>query len=105
MDEEESLKIRQEWLEKIKKEGKLKDSAKDNRIILTALQNPARREMIKFIGISNKKSLEEVKERFKPDLIQAELNLNILEKALFIKKVEEDGVFFYTITPFGEAYL
>jgi len=105
MDEEESLKRREEWLEKIKKEGKLKDSAKDHRIILTALQNPAKRETIKFIGIGNKKSLEELKERFKPDLIQAELNLNILEKALFIEKVEEDGVVFYTITPFGEAYL
>jgi len=33
------------------------------------------------------------------------MHLNLLEQALFIEAVEEDGKRYYVLTPRGEAYL
>ena len=48
----------QEWLEKMKKEGKLREPTEDHRMRLIALQNRIRREIIKFIGVGSKKALK-----------------------------------------------
>lgn len=73
------------WLERLKKERKLRNPTEDHKIGLTALQNRSRRGIIKFIGIEGKKSLD------------------LLEQALFLESFEEDGKRFYRFTPRGEA--
>lgn len=104
-DKNELLRRKQEWLERLKKEGKLRDPTEDHKIGLIALQNRIRREIIKFIGIGGKKSFDEIKERFNLTDTQAKMHLNLLEQALFIEAVEEDGKKYYVLTPRGEAYL
>ncbi len=99
------LRKKQEWLERLKREGKLKDPTEDHKIALRALQNRTRREIIKFIGIGGKKSMDEIAERFKLNESQAKLNLDLLEQALFIENFEEDGNIYFVLTPRGEAYL
>ncbi|MCU4139243.1 MAG: DNA-binding transcriptional regulator [Methanophagales archaeon] len=95
----------QEWLEKMKKEGKLREPTEDHRMRLIALQNRIRREIIKFIGVGSKKSFEEIKERFNLTDTQAKMHLGLLEQALFVESIEENGKKFYMLTPRGEAHL
>ncbi len=104
-DKNELLRKKQEWLEKVKKEGKLRDPTEDHKIGLIALQNRIRREIIKFIGVDKKKSFEEIKERFNLTDAQAKMHLDLLEQALFIESVKENGKKYYVLTPRGEAYL
>ncbi len=101
----EILRRKQEWLERLKKEGKLRDPTEDHKIGLIALQNRMRREIIKFIGIGGRKSLYEIKEKFRLNESQAKLHLDLLEQALFIEKIEGDGKTYFILTPRGEAYL
>ncbi len=105
MEKNELLKRKQEWLEKLKREGKLRDPTEDHKIGLIALQNKIRREIIKFISVSGKKSFKEIKEKFKLTDAQAKMHLDLLEQALFIESTEENREKFYTLTPRGEAYL
>ena len=99
------LRRKQEWLERLKREGKLKDPTEDHKIALRALQNRVRREIIKFIGVGGKKNMGEIAKRFKLKESQAKLHLDLLEQALFIEKIEEDGNIYFVLTPRGEAYL
>ncbi|MBO8181464.1 MAG: winged helix-turn-helix transcriptional regulator [Archaeoglobus sp.] len=100
----ELLRKKQEWLERLKREGKLRNPTEDHKIGLMALQNRIRREIIKFLA-DGRKSKEEIKKRFRLTDSQLRLHLDLLEQALFIEAVEEDGKRFYAITPRGEAYL
>ncbi len=102
---DEILRRKQEWLEKLKREGKLRDPTEDHKIGLIALQNKIRRDIIKFIGINGKKTREEIKEQFHLSNGQAKMHLGLLEQALFVEVVKEDGKEYYVLTPRGEAYL
>ncbi len=104
-DKSELLRRKKEWLEKIKKEGKLRNPTEDHKIGLIAIQNRIRREIIKFIGIGGKKNFGEIKERFKLSDSQAKMHLDLLEQALFIESIKENGEKYYVLTPRGEAYL
>ena len=95
----------QEWLEKMKKDGKLREPTEDHRMRLIALQNRIRREILRFIGVGSKKSFEEIKERFNLTDMQAKMHLGLLEQALFVESIEENGKKFYMLTPRGEAHL
>ncbi len=101
----ELLRRKQEWLERMRKEGKLRDPTEDHKIGLMALQNKLRREIIKFIGVGGKRSFEEIKEKFRLSDVQAKMHLDLLEQALFVEAVEEGGKRYYVLTPRGEAYL
>ncbi|RLI76160.1 ArsR family transcriptional regulator [Archaeoglobales archaeon] len=105
MGTSELLKRKQEWLERLKKEGKLRDPTEDHKMGLIALQNRTRREIIKFIGIGGKRSFDEIKKKFNLTDAQAKMHLDLLEQALFIESAEEDGKKYYILTPRGEAYL
>ena len=105
MGTSEALKRKQEWLERLKKEGKLKDPTEDHKIGLIALQNRIRREIIKFIGIGGKRCFDEIKEKFNLTDAQAKMHLDLLEQALFVEPLDEDGKKYYILTPRGEAYL
>ncbi|WP_230972312.1 winged helix-turn-helix domain-containing protein [Archaeoglobus neptunius] len=105
MDKSELLKRKQEWLEKIKKEGKLRDPTEDHKIGLIALQNKIRREILKFIGIGSKRTFGEIKEMFRLSDTQAKMHLDLLEQALFVESFDENGKKCYALTPRGKAYL
>jgi len=102
---DEILRRKQEWLEKLKREGKLKDPTEDHKIGLIALQNKIRRDIIKFIGVNGKKTQEEIKEWFHLSDAQVKMHLGLLEQALFVEVLEENGKEYYILTPRGEAYL
>jgi hypothetical protein len=58
MTPEEAAKRKQEWVSKMKREGKMKeDMTEDHKACLNALQNPVRRNILKAL-VEQKKSLE-----------------------------------------------
>lgn len=63
----------------MKKEGKLlEDKKEDHKRMFRALGNPTRREMLKYIGKDNKKSLEEIRTKFDLTRYQAKMHLDFL---------------------------
>lgn len=105
MTPEETTKRKEEWVSKMKREGKMKeDMTEDHKACLNALQNPVRRNILKAL-VEQKKSLEEIKAEFKFTDSQASYNLNMLESTLCIEKEESEGVIYYILTPRGEGYM
>jgi len=96
-------KKKEEWLEKMKKDGKIKDQTEWHRILWKTMQNKKRREIIAFIG--DGKSLNDIKEAFNLDDMDANIHLGMLETALYIDKSKKDGGVYYFLTPFGEGEL
>ncbi|MBP1909771.1 winged helix-turn-helix domain-containing protein [Methanolobus bombayensis] len=95
-------KRRDEWYEKVKKEGKLKrNPTEDHKAGLKAMQNPIRRQIVESLG-EGKMTFDEVKSRFDLNDVQAKLNLDMLVDTLYIEK-EDDTT--YVITVRGEAFL
>gem|GEM_PF-276172 len=95
-------KRRDEWYEKAKKEGKLKENpTEDHRAGLKAMQNPVRRHIVESLG-EGKMTFDEVKAKFDLNDVQARLNLDMLVDTLYIEK-EDDTT--YVITVRGEAFL
>jgi len=99
MGSSELLKRKEEWLERLMKEGKLRDPTEDHKVGLIALQNRIRRDVIKFISIGGKKSFDEINEKFNLTDAQARMHLDLLEQALFTESVEADGKKYYVLTP------
>lgn len=105
MTPEEAAKRKEEWVAKMKKEGRMKeDMTEDHKACLNALQNPVRRNILKAL-VEQKKSLEEIKTHLKLTDSQASYNLNMLESTLCIEKEEREGVTYYVLTPRGEGYM
>jgi predicted transcriptional regulator len=105
MTPEEAAKRKEEWVSKMKREGKMKeDMTEDHKSCLNALQNPVRRNILKALG-RQKMSLEEIKAEFKLKDVQANYNLNMLESTLCIEKEESAGTAYYVLTPRGEGYV
>ncbi len=105
MTPEEAAKRKEEWLEQMKREGKLtRNPTEDHKFGLKVLQNTMRREILVSLG-SERKSFEEIKEKFNLNDSMANFHLNMLEDALYIEKIEEEGKVFYAPTPRGEGYV
>lgn len=105
MTPEEAAKRKQEWVSKMKREGKMKeDITEDHKACLNALQNPVRRNILKAL-VEHKKSREEIKAELKLTDSQASYNLNMLESTLCIEKEESEGITYYMLTPRGEGYM
>jgi len=105
MTPEEAAKRKQEWVSKMRREGKMKeDMTEDHKACLNALQNPVRRNILKVL-VEQKKSLEQIKAELKLTDSQAIYNLNMLESTLCIEKEESEGVTYYVLTPRGEGYM
>jgi DNA-binding transcriptional ArsR family regulator len=105
MTPEEAAKRKKEWVAKMKQEGKMKeDMTEDHKTVLNALQNPARRKILKTLE-GRRMSLEEIKSEFKLTDSQASYNLNMLESTLCIEKEENGGTAYYFLTPRGEGYV
>ena len=102
---EEAAKRKEEWVAKMKREGKMKeDMTEDHKACLNALQNPVRRNILKSL-VKQKKSLENIKAEFKLSDSQLSYNLNMLESTLCIEKEETGGIVYYILTPRGEGYV
>jgi len=105
MTPEEAAKRKEEWVSKMKREGRMKeDMTEDHKSCLNALQNPVRRNILKALG-KQKMSLEEIKAEFKLTDTQASYNLSTLESTLCIEKEESEGAAYYVLTPRGEGYV
>ena len=99
MTPEEAAKRKEEWVAKMKKEGRMKeDMTEDHKACLNALQNPVRRNILKAL-------VEQKKSELKLTDSQASYNLNTLESTLCIEKEENEGVTYYILTPRGEGYM
>lgn len=104
LDKSEDLeKNKEKWLEKMKKEGKIKDPTEWHRSLWKTMQNKKRREMLAFI--EDGKSLNEIKEAFNLEDIDVNIHLGMLETALYIEKSNKDGEVYYFLTPFGKEEL
>ncbi len=102
MSNEDKEQKRQEWYERVKKEGKLKrDPKEEHDAKLKTLQNPVRRNIIKSLN-EKKMTFDELKAEFNLDSMPLKLHLGMLEDILFVEK-EDDTT--YIITPRGEDYL
>ncbi|ADI74164.1 putative transcriptional regulator, ArsR family [Methanohalobium evestigatum Z-7303] len=104
MGDEDLKWKKEEWLKKVKSEGKMKDPTEDHKFGLKALQNPTRRNILKSM-LNGSMNYSDLKEKFGLDDVQAKLHLNFLEEALYIEKEENNNDYLYYLTPRGEAYL
>ncbi|MCC4770105.1 helix-turn-helix domain-containing protein [Methanosarcina sp. DH2] len=105
MTPEEAAKRKKEWVAKMKQEGKMKENmSEDHKTVLNALQNPARRKILKALE-RRRMSLEEIKAEFKLTDYQARYNLNMLESTLCIEKEDSEESTYYVLTPRGEGYV
>lgn len=76
-----SSEDREEWLERMNKEGKLpEDKKEDHRRMSRALENPTRRDILKYIGTHGGKWLEEIKNEFNLRESQAKMHLDFLSR-------------------------
>lgn len=105
MSEDPLKDSRKEWIDKIKKEkGIVRNPTEDHDIGLKTLQNPVRRKILYFLAESDKK-IEDIQNSFKVDRMQAKFHLDMLENALYIEKIDVNGIGQYRLSPRGEAYL
>ncbi|MDQ1251648.1 MAG: hypothetical protein QG646_756 [Euryarchaeota archaeon] len=105
MDSDEKTRRKEEWLEQMKREGKLtRNPTEDHKFGLKVLQNTTRREILIFLG-NGRRSFEEIKEKFNLDDNMTNFHLNMLEDSLYIEKKEDEGEIFYFPTLRGEGYL
>lgn len=96
-------KKKEEWLAKIKKEGKLKDPKEGHSIALRTMQNRTRREILAFI--EDGKRLKTIQEVFNLSESAAKFHLDMLENAFYIEKMTKEGDIYYHLTLLGEEYL
>lgn len=102
MTNDDKEQRRQEWHERVKKEGKLnRDPKEEHDAKLKTLQNPVRRNIVKALN-DKKMTFEELKAEFNAESMPMKMNLGMLEDVLLIEK-EDDNT--YVITPRGEDYL
>jgi len=100
MKKEDMQERKQKWLKKLEEEGKLTDPKEDHSRGLRALQNPTRREVLKFIG-DNIVPFRKIKSHFNMDESSLRFHLTMLEQALYIEQVNND----WRLTPRGIGYL
>lgn len=106
MSGNDSSEDREEWLERMKKEGKLPEEKKeDHRRMSRALENPTRREILKYIGMDGQRSLEEIKNEFDLHESQAKMHLDFLEQGLVVDSEEKRDKTLYQSTPRGKGHL
>ncbi|AKB19259.1 MULTISPECIES: winged helix-turn-helix domain-containing protein [unclassified Methanosarcina] len=105
MDSNENARNKEEWLERMKREGKLtRNPTEDHKFGLKTLQNNTRRNILIFLG-NSKKSYEEIKKEFNLNESMTNFHLSMLEDALYIEKEEKDGTVYYFPTPRGDGFL
>lgn len=105
MTPEEAAKRKEEWVSRMRREGRMKeDMTEDHKACLNALQNPVRRNILKALD-GRRMTFEEIKAKFKLTDSQANYNLSTLESTLCIEKKERKGTIYYVLTPRGEGYV
>ena len=102
---DENKKNKEEWIQKMKREGKLnRNPTQDHEAGLKALQNPTRRQILNMLARSPMEE-DDIKEELKIDTMQTRFHLGMLESSLFIEKVTKDNIVVYQLSPRGEGYV
>lgn len=105
MNPEVSEKEKEEWLEKMRLEGKITRSPTEfHKFGLKTLQNKTRRNILISLR-KGKRPLEEIKEEFNLKEAMASFHLKMLEEALYIEKEENEGTVHYSPTLMGKSYV
>ncbi len=108
MDADEITRKKQKLVEQMKKtrleRGIERNPSQDHAVALKTLQNPLRRDLMKFL-IDGPKTLDQIKDKYDLNDLQAKLNLNMLEDSFFIEKADISGKTIYELTIRGEAFL
>ncbi|KGK99725.1 hypothetical protein LI82_00450 [Methanococcoides methylutens] len=104
MDLDEIARKKQKLIKQMNESGKERNPSEDHAIGLKTLQNPKRRMIMEFL-VDGTKSLEEIKIELDMSDMQAKLNLDMLEDAFYISKIDPSDKTEYELTIRGEAYL
>jgi DNA-binding transcriptional ArsR family regulator len=105
MAEEDLVRKKHEWMDKLKKEGRLKDNpTEDHATGLRTLQNPTRRKILKMLN-GSPLSIEDIGNRLNLRGPEAKFHVEMLENALYVDKVEGSEPVMYQISPRGEGFL
>ncbi len=108
MDADEIARKKQKLVEQMEKarleRGIERNPSEDHAVALRTLQNPLRRNVVKFLK-EGPKSLDQIKEIFDLNDLQAKINLNMLEDSFFIVKTDMSDKIIYELTIRGEAFL
>lgn len=102
MKKEEIEREKNEWIERLKKDGKITDVERLRKSGLFAIQNPIRRKIIEFMVRSESITSDKISEELNLDKNQIKFHLSMLETALFVEKKDNDT---YVLTPRGVAYV
>ncbi|MDK2830897.1 MAG: hypothetical protein PWQ75_649 [Methanolobus sp.] len=105
MSGKDSSTKKQEWLNKLEKEGRLKaNPTEDHKIGLQTMQNPMRRKILKILNNSSL-SIGDIGDNLNLNNSMAKFHVEMLENALYVDRVEGSEPLMYQISPRGEAFL
>ncbi|WP_048063153.1 winged helix-turn-helix domain-containing protein [Methanococcoides burtonii] len=104
MDLDENNRKKQKLIEQMKEAGKKRNPSEDHAVALKILQNPTRRKIIEFMK-DGPKSLDQIKDKYDLNNMQARLNLDMLEDSFYIAKTDSSDKINYELTIRGDAFL
>lgn len=104
MDLDELARKKQKLIKKMNESGKERNPSEDHAIGLKTLQNPKRRAIMDFL-MDGPKSLDQIKIELDMNDMQTKLNLDMLEDAFYISKIDSSDKTEYELTIRGDAYL
>jgi DNA-binding transcriptional ArsR family regulator len=81
-----------------KEKGIVRNPTEDHDIGLKTLQNPVRRKILSFLAESDK-TIEDILNSFKLDRMQSKFHLDMLENALYIEKMDSNGLILIVFHP------
>jgi DNA-binding transcriptional ArsR family regulator len=105
MSDEDMKKRKEEWLSKVRKEGKLnRNPTEDHSTGLKTLQNSIRRKILSLL-LESPMSLEDLQNEMELNKMEAKFHIGMLENALYVEKEERNGSIVYFPSPRAEAYM
>ncbi len=95
---------KQKLIKQMEEAGKKRNPSEDHAVALKTLQNPTRRKILEFMK-DGPKSLDQIKEAYNLNNMQARLNLDMLEDSFYIVKTDSPYKIIYELTIRGDAFL
>lgn len=95
---------KQKLIKQMKEAGKKRNPSEDHAVALKTLQNPTRRKILEFMK-DGPKSLDQIKDAYSLNNMQARLNLDMLEDSFYIVKTDSSDKVIYELTIRGDAFL
>ncbi|ODV49072.1 transcriptional regulator [Methanohalophilus euhalobius] len=105
MSDEDMKKRKEEWLTKVRKEGKLnRNPTEDHSTGLKTLQNNIRRSILSLL-LESPMGLDDLQNEMELTKTEAKFHIGMLENALYVEKEEKNGSIVYFPSPRAEAYM